>query len=319
MPIDIENPGAEDAALRAAMQDLSRAPAIEVEATGTWPRVQKFHSIPVGSVTLYPLNITIPGTGAWASSISIEEDTPEGLGTLSFPNLVGTTGDFYFSYFIDLASLSAPELVFVGDEFDVYSLASLTNLSAPALRVVCGDFGIAYCNSLVNVEMPALEYIDYLDIYENMALETLEFPALTKIRRIYMYNNPELTTLSFPLVEEIYDDMEINQNSSLSSISLPSIVRLKYVSVSNLTSWTYGENLVEVDGDQNFYSCALDQTSVDHILTTLAGLDGTGGTVAYEGRSVTLNGDFNAIPSSEGLAAIAVLEGRSCVVSFNGP
>ena len=75
----------------------------------------------------------------------------------------------------------------------------------------------------------------------------------------------------------------------------------------------------EVNGNVDLSGCALDEYSVNYILTVLASLDGTNGTTSYNGRSINVSGGTNAIPGTAGLEAITTLEGRGCTVSYNTP
>ena len=67
----------------------------------------------------------------------------------------------------------------------------------------------------------------------------------------------------------------------------------------------------------NFQGCSLSEASVDGILQLWASLDGTNGTTQVNGGGLFLNSGTNAAPSSTGLAAKAVLEGRGWNVSTN--
>jgi len=64
-------------------------------------------------------------------------------------------------------------------------------------------------------------------------------------------------------------------------------------------------------------NAALDQASVDGILSALAYLDGNNGTTAYSSKTVTLSGGTSATPSAAGLAAKAILVARGCTVTHN--
>jgi hypothetical protein len=62
---------------------------------------------------------------------------------------------------------------------------------------------------------------------------------------------------------------------------------------------------------------ALNQTSVDGILVSLAALNGTGGTTAYSSHTVNLSGGTSSTPSSIGLTAKTTLVARGCTVTTN--
>ena len=66
-------------------------------------------------------------------------------------------------------------------------------------------------------------------------------------------------------------------------------------------------------------NAALNQASVDGILTALAYLNGTVNSpyAAYSNKTVNLSGGTSATPSATGLAAKATLVARGCTVTHN--
>jgi hypothetical protein len=83
-----------------------------------------------------------------------------------------------------------------------------------------------------------------------------------------------------------------------------------------LTNFSFGNSLRNLVGNFVTTSNSLNQTSVDHILTTLANLNGSNGTIAYSSKTITITGGA-AAPSAAGLAAKAILIARGCTVTHN--
>jgi hypothetical protein len=79
---------------------------------------------------------------------------------------------------------------------------------------------------------------------------------------------------------------------------------------------TFLPSIKQISGDVNFSDCALDEASIDAILAKLVYLDGNNGTTLWTNHAY-LNGGTNAIPSAQGLADMATLEGRGCIVYVN--
>lgn len=294
---------------------------VEIETEGEWQSSFTAFAVAPGTLSFYPFGLQITAAGCWAQSVYFEEDTETGLTSIAFPNLAGVVGDFELEYFADAAALALPELVVTGGSFQLYSMATCTEIDLPKLRAVGNDFQIAYSNYLTAFEAPALEYADRVEFYDNGALETISLPALKFTRYIYVVSNSDLTDLSFPVLREVPGSFELSGNPSLTSIAFAALERIGYVGMGwncgSIANFSYGEHLIEARGTQTFGGCSLMQESVDHVLTTLAGLDGENGTVAFTAQ-VYIAGS-NAIPSEAGLAAIGTLVGRGCYVDFNPP
>ena len=118
--------------------------------------------------------------------------------------------------------------------------------------------------------------------------------------------------------------------AALTSLSVPAIERIGTAITSGnaiqinagtgaLTTFELPATLKQVGdtaGNVVITSAALNQASVDSILIRLAALNGTGGTMAFSNRTVTITGT-SAAPSSTGLAAKATLVARGCTVTHN--
>ena len=141
----------------------------------------------------------------------------------------------------------------------------------------------------------------YIEIYSNDWMTSIpEFTSLTTVgNNIDIYNNDYLQSFpSFPALETV---------NSLSGYNNTSMTGL---------DGTFLPSLKTVYNQVNFDNCALSEAAVDAILARMVTLDGTNGTTNFTG-SIYVGGGSNSIPSAQGLADIATLEGRGCYVSYN--
>jgi hypothetical protein len=136
-----------------------------------------------------------------------------------------------------------------------------------------------------------------------------------------MYNNDSMTVPpTFPDLETA-GPFNFYGNLLVSTAPVtPSLVTAASIGWYDNPAMANGVNftaLKEVNGTVDFSGNALDETSVNYILTTLAGLDGTNGTTSYDSKTVNVSGGTNAIPGTSGAAAIVTLEARGCTVNRN--
>ena len=254
------------------------------------------------------------------------------LTSLSLPALTTVGGTFGPYSMAALTNLSIPVLTAVGGNFGPYTMAALTSLSLPALTTVGGSFGPNNMAALTSLSIPVLTTAGgNFGPYTMAALTTLSAPALTTVGGTF---NPStmaaLTTLSLPALTTVGGNFNINNMAALATLSLPAIERIGASVVSGnaiqissgmgaLATFTLPATLKQVGGtagNVTITSAALNQASVDSILIRLAALNGTGGTVAFSNRTVTITGT-SATPSSAGLAAKATLVARGCTVTHN--
>jgi hypothetical protein len=131
-----------------------------------------------------------------------------------------------------------------------------------------------------------------------------------------------MTSYSFPKLKIFNSSVSFaGTKSSLTSISFGALEVLAGTftmptTSTSLTSFSFASTLKLFNSNFVTTSNSLDQASVDNILVRLAALDGTGGTVAYSSRTVTITGS-SATPSATGLAAKTTLQGRGCTVTTN--
>lgn len=244
--------------------------------------------------------LTESGGGGGSSNPPTLTYTYTGVMTVPPVSLPGTTEGLFAapsgnerSYGVLLSSanygltgIEFTKLELVLGAFNPSTMAALTSLSLPALTTVGGNFGPS----------------------SMAALTSLSLPALTTVRSIFAPSSmAALTSLSLPVIERIGTTISsgnaiqlTNNTAALATFALPTTLKQVGGTAGNVT----------------ITSAALDQASVDSILVRLAALDGTGGTVAFSNRTVTITGT-SATPSSTGLAAKATLVARGCTVTHN--
>lgn len=243
----------------------------------------------------------------------------------------------YFSllFFPQLATISAAEATNIYN-IQFTSLPLLNTLDFPKL-VTLDTLNIGFDNSgnvIENLNFPLVETINrfnFSNAYYHLTnkINSTTFPVLTtagfQIGTLY-----DLGEIVLPTVTKISNQgIQITTyNTSFTKFSLPNIVRSEttYISIQNnpaLTSLIIGTVGVTksfpTSGSPNIYlqNNALNQASVDNILSVLASLDGTNGTTASYSGQIYLNGGSNASPSSIGYAAISILQGRGWYVATN--
>jgi hypothetical protein len=257
--------------------------------------------------------------------------------------------DFYLESLPALETFNANNLSYVGANFDIYSMDKIdTQFNFPNLKTIKFAFDYTYNNVLENTpQFPALETVGTVNIYENSATQdTMTFDSLRFFEYGYIYNNVGmLAGPEFPALTSFYY-LQISNNDSMidpptfpdletvggfdfygnllvsTAPATPSLITASYIGWYNNPAMVNGLNftaLKEVNGNVDFSGNALDETSVNYILTTLAGLDGTNGTTSYDSKTVNVSGGTNAIPGTGGDAAIVILEARGCTVNRNTP
>lgn len=240
---------------------------------------------------------------------------------MNYPALDRVTGNFYIDYnngnsdyFLNTPAPRFPALTYVGSGMQIYNNSFTSWTDFTSLRNITYDFRFYQNTNNDNAlfdgpGMPALTRIKYGNLYynSNIGMQHIsEFAALTRIDGCaYIYENPNLTSFpSFPVLTYVAGVYAYN-NTSMTSLD----------GANSPGGWL--PSILFMDGEVNFRSCALDQTSVDDILLKLSILDGTNGTISYNNRNIYIDQGTNAIPSQTGLDAIAVLQARGCNVSVN--
>lgn len=166
--------------------------------------------------------------------------------------------------------------------------------------------------------VPKLEYIQNIN-FTTPALSEIFFPECLQINNL-ITGNQVGNLYSFPKLK-VAGTLNFNGTTSVVSILLPSIEFITGTitmpsTATSLTNFTFGSSLKWCNSNFVTTSNVLNQASVDNILISLAALDGSGSTIAYSGRTVTITGGA-ATPSAAGLAAKATLVARGCTVTTN--
>lgn len=271
------------------------------------------------------------------------------LAVVDFHDVVAIINELAFTGLPSLTNVNANSVVYAGGVTCNALTSTSAQLNFPNLKVA-GDIIYQLNNTHENTPLfPSLEKVKYsINFYNNTAAidPTLSydsltevgyidmslnsgmtacpaFPSLTKINfNVSIYDNVNmLTPPSFPLLETITGDFAIYTNGITTAPATPALVSIGgNINLSENASMVNGldfSSLKSVAGDVYFNDCALDETSVNYILTTLASLDGTNGTTSYDSNVIDISGGTNAVPTGAGLAAITTLEARGCTVNRN--
>lgn len=247
--------------------------------------------------------------------------------SFNFDGAVLETVDFGPLKWVNDGSLSSSALTdFTADELEIladaltFSATALTALDFPAL--VRGIIRTNANTSLASLEAPSL-IVGAFQCDSDSALALLDFSSLQTAEANLLLNFTAATALNLPALVNINFDFFVNSNPDLAVVSVPALERcagaINIIGNPSLVSANLGSigTLLEIGGDCYCNDNALDGASVDAILELLASLDGTGGTVLFENKTVELSGGTNAAPGVAGLAAKAILEGRGCTVAVN--
>jgi hypothetical protein len=261
------------------------------------------------------------------------------LQTVTANNLsfVGGTLEIYSNGFTDGPNLEFPSLQLISS--DLYldynnEYNGLSNTAAPSFSALesVGSSVQIYQNSFNSYpEFTSLERVDWSFTFTNNWCNENSYagpgiPAIVSVPGyVQYYNNGNMTSIpEFTNLATVGYWVQFYNNSSLTDFpSMPALVETTnggieaYNCTSMTTVGTFLPVVKKIGGDVNFENCALDEASVDAILAKLVSLDGTNGTTLYEYRNVYLHNGTNAIPSAQGLADVATLQGRGCNVYVN--
>jgi hypothetical protein len=249
-------------------------------------------------------------SGKWADSISIA--TANTLTSISFDDLEGLVGQLPYS-FPSLQTCSFPELKVFSGAFTFYSYAPLvTTLNLPKLKYLLGSF---YPEGL---RVPVVSFPEMVFATGSMSpinstyITSISAPKLKMCAgAIAPYGLSNLVTLSFPSLQ-ILGNLGPYNVPALTTIDLSALVQITGASITlnngtaAVTNMLCPSTLTYCGGNITFTSCALSQASVDSWLIALAALDGTNGTIPYNGHAITITGT-SASPSAAGLSAKAIL------------
>lgn len=240
-----------------------------------------------------------------------ESDDPTGVETPTFigqvyvgPNTIWqatglTSADW--TLLSDTRILTLPDATV--DEFILTEVTSLIALSFPNLtsttaNILTGNLALNTMPNLVSIGFPLLATMDGALTLSALPAQTLSFPSLTSIAALNMDSNVDAVVLSVPLLTTIAGDATIQINSGITVFSFPSLVtiggNLNATNNTALTSFS-APNWLPTDGTTiEFQDCALDATSVNHILARcVAG--------AVTTCAINLSLGTNAAPTGQGI------------------
>lgn len=274
------------------MPSLTALDASALETVGTF--------VPTAMAALTSINTDALTT----ITADLFADSMDLLSTISMPALTYVGGRVGPDTLPSLTTFNANALVAV-DFFFPGNMDALTTLGIASLARVHSDFAPHNMAALTTLDASALVTVGNVDIEHMALLASLDLSALATVGGFFqLYNLPSLTTVSLPAIVSIGGGggTSIYLNGGTDAV----------------TSFSFGSGLKSIAGDISLNSCALDQTSVDNILVSLAALDGTSGTTSYDGHTITIAGTSSA-PGTAGAAAIVTLTGggRGNTVNVN--
>jgi hypothetical protein len=252
---------------------------------------------------------------------------------LEFPTLLSAVA-ISVTMTSTLQILSAPLLTTLSPTFTLSFInnSALTTVNFPSL--VTADVVFGGTPLLTTVNFPLLE-TSTLKIENSdpgiTGFRQSMFPALRKAAFNFGYSYLEPFEIDFPLLTDLINNFVGGSPGMLSRINLPGLVNISQTSVYVTNMYTLSNVILGTVGVLktiglasptsvpyiDFQNCSLNQASVDNILTVFASLDGTNGTTSANDGAIYLQSGTNASPSSTGLAAKAVLQGRGWYIANN--
>ena len=229
------------------------------------------------------------------------------LTTVSFPELEFINPDNNNNFNTQYATtINLPKLKFTGNIFNQSNTTMpLTNFDINSLVwAMNGLFGFS-----TNITFPNLTTINAPEfVYNSMinkntsGLDAFTYSMWNNVSLVNIASAPSLTTVNFPKLRFSGGSPTIN-----------------IASAPALTTFTINQTPSFIGGNFVITNAALNQASVDGILTALAYLNGTVNSpyAAYSNKTVNLSGGTSATPSATGLAAKATLVARGCTVTHN--
>ena len=307
---------------------LSKTIATSISYTGTLYTISPFivttggyslvnssaSMVPIYSSQLYTesklLTLTFNDTGILLNF----NGTFAAMTSCSGPNVVGFTGTMGSS-FASLTTFSFPNLVYSANFLPSFSV--LTTLSLPALRSFV-NVATPTAPLLTTLDLPVLEQC-LLNFGPTFAsLTTFSLPSFTYTSQ-FSAVLAACTSVSLPVFANVGTSFAFTA-ATLTTLSLPALVSVGstfVITAANLVTFSIGSTLKNIGGNFTMSGMKLNQASVDSILVSLAALDGTNGTTAYSGRTISINGGTSAAPSATGLTAKTTLQARGCTVITN--
>lgn len=227
-----------------------------------------------------------------------------------FSDLTGVAGSLLSSLPASTTSVDCPELVYVGVSLTTGAgpngYPSLTTLNYPKLKVVGSLAGFSSASVLTTFNVP--ELLSASSIGNNFsALSSLSLP---KLKVINSFGGGSTLNLNVATSVDLSSIVYIGTGLGLAAPNCTTLT------LPTLGTWKV------LNGNFTASSCAFNQTTVDNILSALAYMDGTNGTMAFSSssfRSAVITGTSSA-PSNAGSTTTAgsnfVGAGTTCTVNL---
>jgi hypothetical protein len=189
-------------------------------------------------------------------------------------------------------------------------MAKITSITGIQNCTNLQDFRADY-NALTSIDLSGLSSLTYVDVSDQDAVDndnsltSINLSGCTSLEELYLDDNdfsaglPDLSNCTS------LTDLDIDESSIVGSVDLSFLPSLEYIDLQDNPDLT--EVIISSTqplNDLNFNDCGLTQTAIDNILITLA-------SGSVESGYVDLVGEDNSYPSSAGLDAIDILDGRS--------
>jgi hypothetical protein len=227
------------------------------------------------------------------------------LAVLKLDNLQETITGGVISFNISLNNslliLSCPNLVSVAGGFNIETLASLTTISFPLLTTVGSDsinhfLSVTGAEFLTTLDFQSLQTVDGYALYIYPGgpgrLESINLTNLQSVAGELYIRNTAVALLIMDNLVTVSGDMTIIANVNLATMSM--------------------SNFIPTSGnDIDFSECALNVTSVNHILARCVA------NPAYVSGTVNLSSGTNAAPSGQGATDVLTLIARGVTVITN--
>ena len=220
----------------------------------------------------------------------------------------------------NILTLDLPKITAISNTLSITAVG-ITTLNIPLLKSV----GTLILNAaqLTSATFTNLKTVNGSIVLQNLtSLTTLTFPVLDICGSMTSNSNcGSLTLISMPVTTVVMGSLALNGLTNATTISLPNVQtilgNITSSATNGVTTVNLGTNLKTLGGTVTISTGgALTQSTVDHILSVLATLDGTNGTTAFSSKIVTIKGG-SAAPSAAGLASKATLVARGCTVTHN--
>lgn len=301
--------------LNRLVENVNTIVANGIPASGptlTYSNTGALDSMNVSFVVTVPSSNTQNSSGTktvqsyYAANIDIYSNSPT-LTSITFPDVI-SVNNISVQYIDLLTSISLPQAIYFYD-ITLSDLSSLTSVNIPSLSGNINYIELRYLPLLTSFNFSNIISIDSRSDYYTSSfliqlsgLTSINFSSLAFLKQyksFYITDNPDLTSFSSPELNICNNSINIEDNVSLTSITLGTIGTLKIVN----------DNI-------SLSNNALNVGSVNGVLALLVSLDGTNGTSLFT-SNLYLTGGTNAAPTGQGIIDVQTLIDRGCDVQTN--